>query len=196
MATEEDRIKQIMMQPLLTNGVIMQPRPGPNYICHRCGEKGHFIKFCPTNGNTAYDLNPKRLKRPSGIPTTFLQVVHSVNDQEKESLLELSTGQYARRVEDHGDFKEAMKKSIKKLPEELSCNLCFNPPRVAVMTRCCNLTFCFECISPQLVPPDYKCPKCQTPKQYVHSLVPNNRMREIVQAIQNGTFKSYEPQVA
>lgn len=191
-STEEDRIKQIMMQPLLTNGVIMQPRPGVNYICHRCGEKGHFIKFCPTNGNTAFDLNPKRLKRPSGIPTTFLQVVHSVNENEKDTLLELSSGQFARRVEDHEGFKKEMKKSVKKVPDELLCNICYNPPRVAFTTRCCNLSFCFECISPQLLPPEYKCPRCGTLKQYVHSLVPNNRIRQIVQAIQDGTFKSHE----
>ena len=28
---------------------LMRPPP-PNYICHRCGQKGHWIKYCPTNG--------------------------------------------------------------------------------------------------------------------------------------------------
>ena len=194
--TEEDRIKQIMMQPLMTNGSAMQPKPGPNYTCHRCGERGHFIKFCPTNGNPNYDQTSKRSKRPSGIPTTFLQVVHSVDDQEKDSLLELSTGQYARRLEDHEDFKLAMKKSVKKLPGELACSICHNPPRLAVMTRCCNYSFCFECISPLLVSSQYHFPNCRAPKQNVHSLIPNNRIRDIVLAVQNASFKAYDPNTA
>ena len=24
--------------------------PPANYVCHRCNQKGHWIKFCPTNG--------------------------------------------------------------------------------------------------------------------------------------------------
>ena len=28
---------------------LMRPPP-PNYICYRCGQKGHWIKLCPTNG--------------------------------------------------------------------------------------------------------------------------------------------------
>jgi ribosomal protein L44E len=193
--TEEDRIKQIMMQPMMSNGTIPQPKPGPNYTCHRCGERGHFIKFCPTNGNPNYDQTSRRSKRPSGIPTTFLQVVHSVDDKEKDSLLELSSGQYARRVEDHEDFKQAMKKNVKKIPDELTCKTCHNAPRLAVMTRCCNYSFCFECISPLLISGHYQCPCCHAQKQNVHSLIPNERIRDIVIAIQNGTFKPYDPNI-
>ena len=170
----------------------MQPKPGQNYICHRCGEGGHFIKFCPTNGNPAYDLPNRRTKRPSGIPTTFLQVVHTIPEQERENLLELSSGQYARRVEDQEDFKAEMKKSTRKVPGELACNICSHPPRLAVMTRCCNLSFCFECISPALLPPEYRCPKCGAAKQYAHTLIPNLRMREVISALQNSTFELLE----
>ena len=31
------------------SNLVKQPPPS-NYVCHRCGLKGHWIKFCPTNG--------------------------------------------------------------------------------------------------------------------------------------------------
>ena len=30
-------------------------KPPPSYVCHRCGEGGHFIRNCPTNGDPAFD---------------------------------------------------------------------------------------------------------------------------------------------
>lgn len=189
--SEEDRIKQVMMQPLMSNGKIPEPKPGPNYTCHRCGERGHFIKFCPTNGNPNFDQTSKKSKRPSGIPTTFLQAVSTASDKEPESLLESSSGQRFIRIEDHEDFKQSMKKTVKKIPGELACKACHNAPRLAVMTRCCNYSYCFECLSPLLISSQYHCPLCNTPNQTVHSLIPNNRLREIVLAIQNNSFRPY-----
>jgi E3 ubiquitin-protein ligase RBBP6 len=29
--------------------------PPAHYICHRCHQPGHYIKFCPTNGNPEYE---------------------------------------------------------------------------------------------------------------------------------------------
>ena len=28
---------------------------GPDYVCKRCKEKGHYVTDCPQNGNPAYD---------------------------------------------------------------------------------------------------------------------------------------------
>lgn len=194
MSTEEERILQVMRQPMLSGtagGVMPQARPGPNYICHRCWSKGHFIKNCPTNGDPAFDPVQRRSKRPSGIPTAFLQVVHTVNEQERESLLELPSGQLARRVEDKSEFEKTMKPHSIKVPDELRCKICMKPHRLAVMTRCCSMSFCYDCISPVLIPPDYKCPHCNTPQQLVHSLIPNHRLRQLTTAIQSNSFPPY-----
>ncbi|GLJ39905.1 hypothetical protein SUGI_0816060 [Cryptomeria japonica] len=40
------------------------------YICNRCGVKGHFIQYCPTLGNPAYD-NPHYQRRQRGYSNHY-----------------------------------------------------------------------------------------------------------------------------
>jgi hypothetical protein len=190
--SEEDRIKAVIMQPLLSSGKIPEPKPGPNYTCHRCNERGHFIKYCPTNGNPNFDQTSKKSKRPSGIPTTFLQAVSKATDKEPETMLESSSGQRFIRLEDHADFTNSLRKTVKKIPAELACAYCHNAPRMAVITRCCNYSYCYDCASQLLISSQYHCPLCKTPGQTIHSLIPNNRLREIIFAVQNNNFKSVD----
>ena len=49
-----------------TQTVFSSNTPPPGYRCHRCGETGHFIRACPTNGDPAFDI--RRPKNPTGIP--------------------------------------------------------------------------------------------------------------------------------
>jgi hypothetical protein len=44
------------------------------YVCYRCGEKGHWIKECPTNDDPNFENKP-RIKRTTGIPRSFLKTV-------------------------------------------------------------------------------------------------------------------------
>lgn len=168
---------------------LAQPKPGPNYVCHRCGVKGHYIKFCPTNGDQNFDPLNKKIKRSSGIPTSLLQPVSFVSEQDKDKIVELPSGQLAKRVEDVKDFQATV--SAFRCPKELCCNLCFNAPRLAVLTRCCNLSFCFDCISRALQPPENRCPKCGRSEQYVHTVVPNLRLRKIVDSFASNTFRPF-----
>ena len=39
-----------------------QRAPPPNYVCFRCNTPGHYIQFCPTNGDPKFD----QVKRPTG----------------------------------------------------------------------------------------------------------------------------------
>jgi protein MPE1 len=48
--------------------------PPQGYVCYRCGEKGHWIKECPTNDDPNYENKP-RIKRTTGIPRSFLKTV-------------------------------------------------------------------------------------------------------------------------
>jgi len=55
--------------------------PPSHYICNPCNKPGHFIRFCPTNGNSEFD--PKRPKNATGIPRSFLQPI-AAEEAERE----------------------------------------------------------------------------------------------------------------
>lgn len=52
--------KQGMRSKFMNKNAVLPP----NYVCHRCRQKGHLISDCPTNGNPDFDLK----KTPKGIP--------------------------------------------------------------------------------------------------------------------------------
>ena len=45
-----------------------QRAPPPNYVCFRCNTPGHYIQFCPTNGDPKFD----QVQRPTG-PVALLR---------------------------------------------------------------------------------------------------------------------------
>lgn len=47
--------------------------PAPDYQCHRCGQRGHFIGDCPANSNPA--LSCIRVKVAIGIPRSTLKLI-------------------------------------------------------------------------------------------------------------------------
>ncbi|XP_054810175.1 E3 ubiquitin ligase PQT3-like isoform X2 [Prosopis cineraria] len=44
---------------------LQQKTPPPGYVCHRCQVSGHFIQYCPTNGDPTYEFI-RRVKPPTG----------------------------------------------------------------------------------------------------------------------------------
>lgn len=40
------------------------PRPPVTYVCSRCSKPGHYVKFCPTNGDPAFDPEMKLMNIP------------------------------------------------------------------------------------------------------------------------------------
>lgn len=68
-------------------------------------------------------------------------------------------------------------------PPELTCPICAQLLREAVLTICCGESFCAECLQNRLLElgPFSKCPgSCCTSKISADSIVPNKKMRQAV----------------
>lgn len=198
-ATEEDKILAMMSQageefnPAnyakfkprsgFALGLVKQPPP-PNYVCHRCGQKGHWIKFCPTNGDPTFD-NP-RLKRSSGIPTSH---VVPVSSNVKGAMVDRH-GNLVMRSVDHSALATDSKKSLSMetddsvVPPELTCSICKEIVQNAVIIPCCGESFCDECIREYLLENEFVCFAC---KQDVSpdALVPNKPLRAAAKSFQS-----------
>ncbi|KAI8048505.1 DWNN domain-containing protein [Syncephalis plumigaleata] len=127
--------------------------PPPNYVCYRCGEKGHFIQHCPTNGDAAFDR--PRIRRTTGIPKSFLKAIDKPTDK-KSGVMVTDVGGFVVATPDSnawekhvamhraavtaGDVHERM-----DAPPELACVICKGLMRDAVSTPCCDAQGCEEC---------------------------------------------------
>ncbi|CAM0136573.1 Protein mpe1 [Umbelopsis sp. WA50703] len=158
-----------------------QRTPPPNYICFRCGEKGHFINNCPTNGDKEFDKHP-RIKRTTGIPRSFLKVI-----EQPKTAVQSGTG--GVMVTPGGDLVVAEADSVSwqqyqaksaalgnnlnaelgdlidtiPVPDDLQCPICMGIFKEAVITQCCGSSYCDECIRTYMLENDLKCQDCHEP---------------------------------
>ncbi|KAI5181238.1 protein MPE1 [Nematocida sp. AWRm80] len=123
--------------------------PPSSYVCYRCGQKGHFIQFCPTNKNKQYDA--VRIRKATGIPKTFL--VPAEQDPATSVLLN-EEGKFVRAQPQTKEFsKHFTQKSIhSSLPDEFKCPGCGNM-YASPMRLDCQHVVCEACT-------DSKCPVC------------------------------------
>eukprot|EP00250_Pteridium_aquilinum_P022152 c25310_g1_i2 orf=879-3782(-) len=128
--------------------------PHAGYVCHRCGQPGHFIQHCPTNGDPAYDL--KKVSRPR-------------TDHE-----DLSTSPAVVLQSNNFFAKEA-----DPLPPELRCSLCQGIFKEAVMIPCCQYSFCDTCLRQYLLEKG-SCPQCSSEKSKNNDLLPNVALRQAI----------------
>ncbi|KAG6551945.1 hypothetical protein Mapa_006562 [Marchantia paleacea] len=150
--------------------------PPQGYVCHRCGQPGHFIQHCPTNGDPTYDI--RRVKLPVGIPKTRLKA-----DQEGSYIL--PDGSVAVMQPDESVFaKEAdallsIRPTSAEPPPELRCPLCQAIFKDAVMIPCCHYSFCDKCIRHELIEKG-KCPQCGSTRFKNDDLLPNIALRQAI----------------
>ncbi|KAJ1475994.1 DWNN domain-containing protein [Baffinella frigidus] len=71
--TTQQRRQQHQHQPQQQSkfGPTTAAKPPPYYICKRCEQTGHFVKDCPTLGDTQFDQK----KYSVGIPTSQTRVI-------------------------------------------------------------------------------------------------------------------------
>lgn len=158
--------------------------PPNGYVCHRCGEKGHWIQMCPTNDNPEYNDRP-RIKRTTGIPKSFLKTVDKATvlaqggdeDGSKPSGVMVTADgefvvaqpdkktwdQYKAKAKGSEEAKKAAEQDVQELRERnLECELDNKMFIDPMKTPCCGKTYCNDCITNALIEGDLVCPSCQT----------------------------------
>ena len=166
--------KQMTFRPKPTSTLLQQPPA--NYVCFRCGEKGHYIQQCPTNLDPTYDK--PRIKKTTGIPKSFLKpvegnvidaraadptlslmvtaegqtVVNQPNENEWKRLIETRTlsSELVEVEEEPQDGENADTSKNARCPNN---HLLVNP----VLLPCCGVKYCEGCVQKLQV-----CGRCRT----------------------------------
>lgn len=145
-----------------------------NYRCHRCNKSGHWIKNCPLNAlgkDPHYSHHHNKFKgdgqkKMTGIPRSFIN-----QQQQAQELPQVQMGEEKQ-----------------KIPEELICSICEDLFTDAVMTPCCGVSFCDECVRTALLESeDNECPDCKEKGTSPGSLIPNRFLRNNVNSFRNET---------
>lgn len=117
--------------------------PPENYVCFRCGNKGHFIQHCPTNNDKTFDI--MRIRKPSGIPKDFLRKVQGEKESSGAMLVTeegfVVANPQTQEWQRHGE-KYTQSADI---PEDLRCGICHGILKEAMITNCGH-KFCEQCI--------------------------------------------------
>ncbi|XP_052069645.1 E3 ubiquitin-protein ligase RBBP6-like [Mytilus californianus] len=210
--SEEDKIKAMMTQstkdfdPANYQKKLPTGTPSPSYICFKCNKPGHFIHNCPnaaantetTGSPKTTEVNDIRMKRPTGIPHTFLTVAK----KSEPGAMSLGGGRFAVPTIDQEAFKKGKKERppfLPALPEEkredvsvpseLTCLLCKDLLTDAVVIPCCGNSYCDECIRNHLVEDDdHKCPTCHEENVSPDKLIINKSLRVSVNNFKNETL--------
>ncbi|TRM65599.1 DWNN domain-containing protein [Schizophyllum amplum] len=166
-------------------------RPLPaSYVCYRCGQKGHWIKDCPTNNDRDYDNRP-RIKRTTGIPRSFLKAVENPEGaQLGQGVMVTPEGGYVVAQPDLASWQKQVARpkglteaEVRERPptdESLSCPIDNQLFRDAVKTPCCNTSYCEECIQTHLLERDFICPSCGKKIPSLDKLIIDKTAREHV----------------
>lgn len=128
----------------------MMPLP-PNYVCFRCGQKGHFITACPTNADPNFD-KPK-LKKSTGIPRAFLKPV-AAGEEGAGGVLVTADGSLVQAVSNDQEWQKiastassiAAAQTYDSIPAELQCKICSKLLSEPVACPSCSVAYCEECI--------------------------------------------------
>lgn len=138
--------------------------PTSNYICYRCGEKGHFIQNCPTNSDKNYDYI--RIRKPTGIPKSFLKPVH------EEELGTIITEQGKMRVELRLEEWKKLKGDNYEVPGEFKCEMCKMMMYKAVKSDCDHY-YCEECVEVKM--------KCEVCEKKIEKIREDQEMRRKIE---------------
>lgn len=143
-----------------------------NYICHRCGIRGHYVQNCPTIGDKT--LNQPKVRRTTGIPRSFLKNIDSIPEGKGAMITndgalvvaqtnDAAWKKFQLNQRGSGFSAEELRESV-PIPSGLGCSICNKLLCGAVSVPCCKKLFCHECISEELLnkapASQFICPNC------------------------------------
>ncbi|WFD34460.1 Protein mpe1 [Malassezia cuniculi] len=159
-------------RPGFQQPAVERPPPPPGYVCYRCGKKGHWIQECP-NGDKLDADNRPRFKPTTGIPKSMLKTIEQSIAETMTGVMVTPDGSYVVATPDSQSWNRSRARSrplsqtdvYQSVPADpsLACPLCSKLIRDAVITPCCQTTFCEECVQTHLFEHDFLCPECEKP---------------------------------
>ena len=176
------------------NAAIPVKIPPPSYTCYRCGLKGHFINFCPTNDDP--NFKTPRIKKTTGIPKTFLKPASSPSE---DNVMIASDGTLVAVAPNEAMWNRmTVAKSIldtSVIPSHLKCPICKGLMKEAIEMPCCGAAYCDDCVRTVLIGPEegterfsdkFVCPSCKRNPIYPDTLLPNKIVRRAVDELLKG----------
>ena len=180
---------------------VERPPPPAGYICYRCGQKGHWIQDCPTNDNQDYDNRP-RFKRTTGIPKSMLRTVEQPTAEQLSGVMVTPDGSYVIATPDSDSWNRSKSRArplsktdvYQSVPSDptLACPYCSKLLRDAVITPCCQTSFCEECVQTYLFEHDFLCPECEKHIQNIETLKIDDAKRKKVREYIASTIERSE----
>lgn len=104
--------------------------PPPNYKCYRCGNSGHYISNCPTNGILSFD----KPKPDTGIP--------------KKRIRAEADEEFSRAL---ASRKNLQVESGSAPSAEMICKICKFLLSNPINMPCCHVDLCGDCEANQLL---------------------------------------------
>lgn len=189
-AEQQDQWSQTQ-QEMATKSKVYTPRPQistepdktlpPGYICHRCGQKGHWITQCPSIYDHTWET--KKVLRTTGIPKSMLRTISSSamaqggDDPEGKAYLMNADGEYVVAVADDKSWEafqarqlQQQAKAKRQIPENLRDPITHGLMRNPRKMPCCGKTYSEESIESALIQTDFKCPNCHKEEVYIDQL--------------------------
>lgn len=148
-----------------------------NYVCFRCGQKGHYIQNCHTNQDKAFDI--LRIRKPSGIPKDFLVPVSGESLPANTAMLVTSEGGYVKAQPQTQEWKRHRPRArTVDIPDRLKCPSC-HALLIRPLRTSCGHTLCDQCARV-----DRKCHVCS---QTIESIVQDIGIKiEVERAMERG----------
>lgn len=145
------QVKERRTEPLPMKKFLKEPPE--NYVCFRCGNRGHFIQHCPTNSDPNFDI--VKIRKPSGIPKDFLERVDEGGLTAgaggaglSKAMLVTEEG-FVKAKPQTGEWTKqgSVIRGLGSIPRHLKCPLCHGLVSNPVVTDCGH-SFCERCVRP------------------------------------------------